>query len=175
MNHKVIIRQFQTICRLKNSTDICWMVFNGETVYFISSFPHGPEAVSINTGFRKLSDQFFHHTPPTAEETENAINFIEDELSRIRSRTAAVSGLYTGSPEILSILKSSDPGMVTESGTGRDQVEAFFNRFADSAFNSIGSGSDLPADRLSAAALLLLREILHHLQFERIYYYPVTD
>jgi hypothetical protein len=48
------------------------------------------------------------------------------------------------------------------------EVERLFQRLASAASGPSSPFSDLPVDRETAAALLILRETMHHLGFDRV-------
>lgn len=106
----------------------------------------------------------FRHVPPTSGEIERAIETIEDALMAARLAHARRGLLSTTSPELGSL-----PGL-TGLGDALDleQVENLFQRLAAAASGVSNVLGDLPADRKSAAALLILRETMHHLGFERM-------
>ena len=62
------------------------------------------------------------------------------------------------------------PGMGSPAAGGltRDAVEALFQRLASRSLGTPVAVAELPLDRDLAAALLILRECMHHLGFDRV-------
>lgn len=114
----------------------------------------GPQAVAA---------AFFRHDPPLPHELERAIDAVEDALMHANVPRANGGALVTSDP-VLSLFLGLQPGgaMVT-----RDHVEALFQRLAAASLGRPGDVSSLPQGR-EAAALLILRECMHHLDFESV-------
>jgi exopolyphosphatase/pppGpp-phosphohydrolase len=104
----------------------------------------------------------FRHAPPTGPELERAIDAIEDALMA----TGLAQG-RRGSLATTNALLQSLPGL-QGAGLNLDEVEALFQRVALAASGPSTALGSLPADRESAAALLILRETMHHLGFDRV-------
>lgn len=119
-------------------------------------------------GYEKTGSDFFHHTPPTPEEVENAINLVEDEVTRVAKVTGPGSTLHTADASIREIARLagvSDQPVMTLS---RDEMERFFSRFAAVSMGRPAAMEKIPVDPSSAARLLILREFMHHLGCESI-------
>ena len=48
--------------------------------YFIDG---GEQLISLPVGYEDISARFFRHTPPTPDDIEYAINYIEDEIEKV--------------------------------------------------------------------------------------------
>ena len=109
----------------------------------------------LGVGFRRTAREHFKHEPPTAFELEEAIAAVEDEIARARPpRTARLVTRDATVREIaLAAGVAPGPTMVLL----RDAVEQEFAR-------SIRR----PPDRERMAALLILRELMHHLGIESV-------
>jgi len=81
---------------------------------------------------------------------EDAIATIEDEIARVRPRAAET--LETNDTHILTLAAGLNPLSI-------EAVEQDFQRLASRG---------IPADRDTAAALVILREVMHHLQVKSI-------
>lgn len=101
-------------------------------------------------------------TPASALELENAIAVIEDELAPLAKTLPHPSALFVSIPRAQQqVLKSG----ANSSNLSRDAVESLFQRLAAVAEGSPVASSGLPTERAFAATLLILREIVHHLDF----------
>lgn len=110
----------------------------------------------LNLGVSRIARDFFHHDPPTAHEIEQAIDFVEDQIMQLDSRRAADSTLWSESESLQPWAAVSGPTMAVET------VEQWFARLALAAQGRVGALDGLPPGREAAAALLVLREFMHH-------------
>jgi hypothetical protein len=113
---------------------------------------------------RSLADAAFRHDPPTPQELEHAIDRVEDALTATRLRWEERGTLTASDPNIRTL-----PGLEVEGGTlSRDDVEALFQQLTSASFGHPGACVGLPSGGESAAALVILRECMHHLGFEAV-------
>lgn len=119
---------------------------------------------TLAVGPQDLAATVLRHDPPTPAELERAIDLVEDALTG--RRVAAVSGtrLMTADALLLAL-----PGLQA-GGTGlsRDAVEVLFQRLASRALGMPIAADELPHGREIAAALLIVRECMHHLGFDHL-------
>ena len=128
------------------------------------------ESTSLNIGSQLVSDRFFSDFPPTYDDIDHAINFTEELLAKIQHLYDAESVLYTSdimSKEIarLAFNTSRERSLISLS---RIELEHVFNRLADIVKGLPPAQDVLPHNNEFAAYLLILREVMHHLQFDRI-------
>ena len=134
----------------------------------VTTFPGAPVSVLVlPIGALKTSSSFFHTHPPTPAEVENAINFIEDELMKIVKQIAPGSQVYTSDPVIKQIASMAD-GVMPGQFLSRESLERLFGRFADISMGAPARSAGFSFDSAWAAVLLILREVMHHLNFESI-------
>ena len=120
--------------------------------------------VVLSVGVRSLADALFRHDPPTPFELEQAIDAVEDALTASRLRHAARGDLLTVDPRLLAL-----PGLQAAGARlARDEVEALFQRLASASLGDPGARAGLPPGRDAAAALLILRECMHHLGYDGV-------
>ena len=109
----------------------------------------------LAVGFRRIAREHFRHQPPSALEIEGAIAAIEDEIARARPARGARP--VTHDPMVREIALQAGvapgPAMVL----AREAVEQAFER-----------SLRRPPDNEHMAALLILRELMHHLDIESI-------
>jgi hypothetical protein len=116
-----------------------------------------PEVV-VSVGARGLAEGLFRHDPPAPDEIERAIDRVEDALAATGLKHAVHGDLLTRDPQLHALLGLRAQGdRVT-----RDEVELRFQRMASVALGHPGLRDGLPAGP-AAAALLILRECMHHL------------
>jgi hypothetical protein len=104
------------------------------------------------------------HDPPWPGELERAIDLVEDALTASRLVNTNQAALVTEEALLRTL-----PGLDTVGGTlQRDDVEMLFQLLASRSLGTPVSGARVPEGRESAAALLILRECMHHLGFEKV-------
>ena len=122
-------------------------------------------------GAQKTAGDFFRHSPPTPLELENAIAAVEDEVTRAVTVLPGASTLYCSGAAVREIatLAGVAPG---ETGARvnlvLDAMEQTFNRLAAVAEGRPAIQEGLPDSPEFAAALLILREFMHHLRFASV-------
>lgn len=132
----------------------------------------------------------FRHDPPTPLEVEAAIESIEDVVMPLARQLASPATLIATGDALAAIVRAAAPpaGPATE-GAARgisdgivddatddalgsvlttEAVERLFQRFAAVVQGRPPASSGLPAGPGFAATLLILREILHHLDFAAV-------
>lgn len=124
--------------------------------------------LTLQVGGRQLSEQFFHHCPPTPDEMEMAIMRVEDEVVRLRHDITEGADLFGDDESLreLAVIAGLQPAPALSLSLGA--VELTFDRLARVITGRPASFEGIPADNAFAARLLILREFMHHLQFDRI-------
>ncbi|MEG3132802.1 hypothetical protein SC206_04360 [Rouxiella sp. T17] len=126
------------------------------------------ELQCLTLGSELTSVGYFRHQPPTPEEMETAIMVVEDEVVRLRHNIMPRASLYSEDNEIRAIARLSGIAEDEAMHLSLDAVERTFDRLAlvingrPASFEGIPDGNDF------AATLLILREFMHHLQFDEI-------
>ena len=117
---------------------------------------------TLALGWSSIARDHFRHDPPSALELENAIAAVEDELERARRHPIPRGAmLRTGDATIREIAIAAGIPRSGEMTLAREAVEQVFQRLA-------ARSPGLPAGREFAAMLLILRELMHHLDFGAI-------
>jgi len=120
--------------------------------------------VSVPLDAQSVAGGCFAHDPPTPIELERAIDVVEGAIMEARIAYANRGVLETCSAELRKI-----PGLNSNGATlRRDDIEEMFNRLAAAAHGQRSALGDIPPDPEVAAALIILRECMHHLGFEKI-------
>jgi hypothetical protein len=102
-------------------------------------------------------------TRPTPAELERAIDVVEDALAGSRAQGSR-GELVTADPVLLALPGLDGPGATLT----RDDVESLFQRLASRALGMPASAAGPPHGRELAAAIIILRECMHHLGFEGV-------
>lgn len=120
--------------------------------------------IILGVGALSVAEGFFHHDPPLPHELERAIDAVEDALMADHVPRAIGGSLVSSDPALRAF-----PGLETSGApVSRDHIEALFQQLAAASLGRPGHMSGLPKDREVAAALLILRECMHHLNFESV-------
>lgn len=124
--------------------------------------------VELDAGYETLSSRFFHHTPPTPDEVEYAINLVEDELTAAFRVIRPGSILVTRDPFVRTIADFA--GLDSSAGfiLSRAASEEVFTRFARLSMGAFTEMDTTLIDGAFYAKLLILREVLHHLEFSDV-------
>lgn len=131
----------------------------------------GDEATAVlvlDIGAQKTARQFFKRSPPTPLEMENAIATVEDEVIRAVPMLAPGSALLCADAVVreMALLAGVAPG--ESMAMPLDAMERVFERLAAVAEGRPVAREGLPQGADFAAALLILREFMHHLRFGSI-------
>ncbi|MCB1915868.1 MAG: hypothetical protein KDG52_09150 [Rhodocyclaceae bacterium] len=136
------------------------LIVDGEDAVLVGGAA-GDAPLSIAPGTdRLIRDHLAPHLPLGAA-IENAIMAIEDELARVPKHVGG-SEIAGDGPWLRAIARTAGIG---EDGAGisRDAVEQVFSRQAAVAMGRPAAAEGLPEDSHFVAALLVVRELMHHL------------
>lgn len=134
----------------------------------ISGGTQPPVMRTIDIGVESIARNWFKHEPPTALELERAIEVIEDALERLRDLIADDLRLLSEDKGVLEIAAFAVAPDQVASPLNRELVEQTFGRLADIVQGRPASIERLPESRFFAARLLILREFMHHMKFDKI-------
>lgn len=118
-------------------------------------------------GTRKTAREFFRAALPSALEMETAIAAVEDEVLRLADLPAG-SRLVTGDTAMRRIAALAGVPRGERMVLSLDAMEALFQRLAAVIEGRPAAHENLPASAGFAAALLILREFMHHQRFATI-------
>lgn len=135
-----------------------------ETV--LSGTSLGAGVCRLAVGWETLA-QRFRHDVPTPEEIERAIDVVEDEIASV-ARDFRGSSLLADDAAIGAIAQAVGAPAVGDAVMSVDAVENLFTRMAAGAAGSLARSDALAQGRRFAATLLILRELMHHLQLSSI-------
>ena len=119
----------------------------------------------LQLGTASLARQWMRHTPPTPLDMEHAIEQTEDVVMPLAAKLVRIDEL---------LLRGSGAALILE-GLGAepdaalrwslDEVEEIFNRIAMVSQGRPSGQEALPTAPEFYAAMVILRECLHHLRF----------
>ena len=120
------------------------------------------QAWQADIGAAALARRCFRRDLPTPLEIEQAIDVVEDVVTRWPRATQADA-----------VLQCADAGWQPWAALGgatlsRDVVEDWFQRLASASLGQPMAMQGLPAGAEAAARLLIVRELMHHLGFARL-------
>jgi hypothetical protein len=116
----------------------------------------------LQLGWRRTVRDGFRHQPPDAKDLERAIEKVEDEVMKARNLLRAPVVLYTTDVVLQEVVRAATDGASRAARLPIEDVERLFNRLADRAAGRPATQDTLPPEPEFAAALLILRELLHH-------------
>lgn len=120
--------------------------------------------LTLSLGARQLAKGIFRHEPPKPAELESAIDAVEDQLKTAVDVAAAGSSLVLLGPVArqLAQVRLADGGSAT---IGLETIESLFQRLASESLGNPAARRGLPAGNAFVAAVLIVREFMHHLGF----------
>jgi exopolyphosphatase/pppGpp-phosphohydrolase len=126
----------------------------------------------LQIGSLRTAREHFHHAPPSALELENAIQAVEDDIMPLWRAMPRGGSLHSADGLLREMAVLS--GSATATQLSLDDVEQLFGRMTAIALGRPASQDVLRDGGDLAAALLILRELMHHLKFEAIHLLPDT-
>lgn len=119
-------------------------------------------------GVDSLVRQSLRHEPPRPLELEHAIELTEEAVMPLAPQFAGSSGLILQGLGASLIAHSLKTGGIAQAALTLDEVEALFNRLVSVSQGRPASQEALPTDARFFAAMLMLREFMHHLHFAHV-------
>jgi exopolyphosphatase/pppGpp-phosphohydrolase len=124
-------------------------------------------------GSKRTAGEHFKTTPPTALALEHAIQAVEDGVMPLRALIPRNAQLFCADPAVREIALLSGASAGVDGGADLDAplrlsleaMERCFNRLVLVVQGRPAAAEGLPASNAFAAALLILREFMQHLQF----------
>jgi hypothetical protein len=115
------------------------------------------------------------HNPPSPLELENAIAAIEDEIARAQALPPEGSRVRTADALIREIALAAGLPHEAEAIFTLAAVEQAFQRLAAQATRGLGTADGVAAGKEPAAALVILRELMHHMMLPAITVHSPSD
>lgn len=125
------------------------------------------KVLRLAIGSQRTAAEFFLHTSPMPGEIENAIQQVEDEVTRAREMIVGHATLVTTDASIREIGHIAR-GTGSEREISIEAVEQVFSLLASRSLGRPAASAGIPDSAMFAATLLILREFMHHLRFSSI-------
>jgi len=124
-----------------------------------------PRRLSLPIGIKTIASKYFVHTVPSEAEVEYAINHIEDELMGDTALVCQNETLYCEDAFMID-LAQAPKGPTTV--VSREALEEMFTKYALVSMGRSPVYDDIAMDKEKYAGLLIVREIMHHLDFPEL-------
>ena len=122
----------------------------------------------LQLGTASLARQWIRHTPPTPLDIEHAIEVTEDVLMPLAAKLARTEQLQLSGSGAALILQGVGAVPDAVLNWRLEEVEGLFNRIAMVSQGRPIGHEALPTAPEFYAALVILRECLHHLRFDGV-------
>ncbi len=123
------------------------------------------KVIELPLGYEAISSKFFKSSMLTEAETEYAINYIEDHLMSNKEFINHQETLESKSKSIADVLSKNG---LLQGEHSRKTIEDLFNNYARIVMGTPSTLMDIEITKDDFATLLVLREVMHHLNFESI-------
>ncbi len=158
-------RQVLERCQQVDETAILFEIAADQSVFYLSR----DYSIMMPVGYESVSARFFRHTPPSADELEYGINYIEDEIAKVvHSIPSQSCPLFTDTAFVRSLaLLCAIPDTPVISLSTR-QLENLFGQYAEIIVGRPPRQDEPDISPVFYAQLLILREFMHHFQVGEI-------
>ena len=130
---------------------------------------HGQQLAYLPLGLQMLSQRYLSVTRLSPLAVEHAIAEVEDVVMPWHHKLPATAQLFSEDDVVLELARwAGMPGDTPSWRLSTEAVETLFNRWSALVQGRPSSQDPLPSTGRFAAALLVLREWLHHLGFDGI-------
>ena len=119
-------------------------------------------------GTASLARQWMRHTPPTPLDIEHAIEQVEDVVMPLAAKLVRTEQLQLRGSGAALILQGVGAAPDAALQWSLEEVEDLFNRIAMVSQGRPSGQDTLPTAQEFYAAMVILRECLHHLRFDEV-------
>lgn len=119
-------------------------------------------------GACRIAEELFRHDPPRPAELETAIDVVEDQVMRVADRWPQAQALRVTGPFAGAIRDALGADPRADAIIGLEAVERLFQRLASASLGQSAARRGLPSGNAFVAAVLVLREFMHHLGFASV-------
>lgn len=172
---EILLRQAYALARGHLDTPLSIAVLHLGSLQSGLALGAGQEPHTVQTfdlGLERLASTYFKTTPPTALAMERAIMVVEDVVMPLHALIPRPAQLLSCDGVLRALALVSGATAAHDAGgtlvLSLEALERTFNRLTHVVEGRPAAHEGLPESNAFAAALLVLRECMHHLQFERI-------
>lgn len=122
--------------------------------------------ISLAVGYLAIAQQFFQRDIPSPYEVEMAISTIEDHIQATPQLHHIAPVFDCHDDYLQQIMRIAGVSEVIS----QSEIEQVFNRIADVVSGSPKREGEFPEDKNFISYLLIIRELSHHLNIEKIRY-----
>lgn len=122
----------------------------------------------FSLGVDDLVRQCLRHEPPWPMELEHAIDLTEEAVMPLAAEFSGTAGLIVQALGASLLMNGLQISGISSTVLTLDEVEALFNRLVAVSEGRPVSQESLPTDVRFFAAMLILREFMHHLNFAQV-------
>lgn len=148
----------QTILQLGTETSTVWCTQDGIVVL----------QQELQLGTASMARRWMRHIPPTPLDIEHAIEVTEDVLMPLAAKLARTEQLQLSGSGAALILQGVGAAPDVALHWSLDEVEDLFNRITMVSQGRPTGHEALPTAPEFYAAMVILRECLHHLRFSGV-------
>lgn len=145
-----------------------------EAAFSLTLVGGAQSGIAFPIGIAGLMQQALRHAPPTALEAEHAIALVEDAIMPFAARIPPGLRVRSASAVVQRVAAAAHgPSAATTGGDlGADAIEALFSRWVRMVHGAPAAREGVPEDAAFAAAIVLLRECMHHLRWAALRWQP---
>ncbi|WP_417763446.1 hypothetical protein [Shewanella sp.] len=122
------------------------------------------QCVTLPVGYQLIASRFFQHTPPTPDDVEHGINYIEDQIERAIPTLGSIHQLVTQQDFLIQLAQLAGVNPAAHMQLPRPQLERIFGYYAEISQGRPPLASESDISREFYAKLLIIREYMHHLK-----------
>lgn len=137
-------------------------ITNKDVIFYLFEENLLKNEISLPIGYEQIASQYFKHNIPTVAEVDYAINVIEDELMSNKSLINNNETLICSDKILIDILTKN---IELKNIFTRQEIEDLFSKYANVSMGEPLSRYYLDINPNNYAAMLILREIMHHLNY----------
>lgn len=129
------------------------------------------QKTTVNLGWKQVAADFFSSFPPTYDEVDRGINYTEEALAELEQQFAGEQLLTSFDEQAKQVWQLAFNTSCGEQGDlfiPQVELENVFDRFAAIVKGLPASQDVIPGDVNFAAYLLIIREVMHHLDFGQL-------
>lgn len=130
-----------------------------------TTFSHDEKTIEIPVGYTLIENKFLKNTPPTYDEIEYAINYIEDEIEKAVKQLPSEYNILSDDKFVIEFAKMCDIDIQNDTIFDKDKLEYLFGQYAEVCAGKVPQSFQTDLSPQFYSKLLILREYMHHLKY----------